>query len=132
MNPTERKSSCLMTNLSKKLSTKRIFTQKINIEPGQLGYVLGGKVPREVNQLEEKYQVEISLPDKGGSQIIMEGPVGMVFAARSDIEESLPCTTSFFIEKDIISLVIGRKRGTIRALQKEFNAKIDIKQTKSS
>lgn len=131
MNPTEPKSSSL-TNVSKQLGLPKkgaIFTQKINVEPNQMGYVLSSEMPRKVSHLKKMYQVEITLPvDKADSQIIIKGQVGMVFAARSDIEESVPCTTSFFIEKDFISLIIGCKRETIRTLAKEFNVKIDIKE----
>ena len=71
------------------------------IDPGEMDYVLG-KAMFNADRLKEMYDVEITLLFKGNSQIIisLEGLAEDVFAAKRDIEECMPLTARFFIEKD--------------------------------
>lgn len=57
-----------------------------------MGHVVG-KAMSNLSRIEDMYDVEITLPVKGRSysqQIIIEGLAEDVFAAKRDIEESIP------------------------------------------
>jgi len=56
----------------------------------------------------------------------MEGPAEMITAAKKDIEENLTCKTNFFIEKDCVGLVIGRKGEKIHAMEDKPNVRIKV------
>ena len=103
-----------------------LINEKMFIEPDNMGLVIGHN-GCSLNRLKEIYGVHVRLPIKGGSQIILEGPIEMVSAAKKDIEQNQMCKTSFFIEKDYISLVIGREGKAKGDLEDALNVRISIK-----
>jgi len=135
MSPTVEKSSARNIDVSYKPSVKKaiypnsIIKKEMSIDPDELGHVLG-KAMSNADRLKEMYEVEITLLFKGSSQIIisLEGLAEDVFAAKRDIEECIPLTTRFFIEKEYIATTIGRNGEKIQALEKYLNVKIRINQ----
>jgi len=96
------------------------------IEPEMMGLVAGRK-GSNLKRLREFYGVNIKLPPKGGSQIILEGPPKMILAAKKDIEENMSYKTNFSIEKDHTRLLIGPDGEKVQALEDELNVRIEIK-----
>lgn len=80
------------------------------IVPEMRSFVAGRK-GRNVKRLEKIYGIKIILLSKGGSPITIEGPAKLIVAAKKGIEQNLSSKTSsvFFIKKDYVCLVIGRK-----------------------
>jgi len=103
-----------------------VTKETMMIEPAMMGLVAGRK-GSNLKRLKEIYEVNISLPPKGGSQIILEGPAKMVSAVKKDIEENLSCNTSSPIEKDHTWLLIGPDGEKLQALQDEHNVRIEIR-----
>ena len=107
MSPTVEKSSARNIDVSYKPSAKKviypnsIIKKDMFIDTDEMDYVLG-KAMFNADRLKEMYDVEITLLFKGNSQIIisLEGLAEDVFAAKRDIEECMPLTARFFIEKD--------------------------------
>jgi len=91
-----------------KATQPSIIKETMVIEPDMMGQ-LAGHNGINLKQIKEIYGVNISLPPRGGSQIILEGTAKMISAAKKYIEENLLCRTSFFIEKHYVGLVVGRK-----------------------
>ena len=117
MNPVEEKSlSCNL--LLNQAST--IIEEEMNIEPNNIGRVIG-RNHSNVNRLKTTYKVGIILPPKGSSQIIIQGPAEMVFAAKKDIGDGLPSTTRFFIQKEYTDLIIGPYGREVQALSEEHD-----------
>jgi len=135
MSQTVEKSSTRNFDVSYKPSAKKaiypnsIIKKDMFIDPGEMDYVLG-KAIFNADRLKEMYDVEITLLFKGNSQIIisLEGLAEDVFAAKRDIEECMPLTTRFFIEKDYTGIAIGCKGENIQALEKNENVQISISQ----
>jgi len=105
-----------------------IITEQISIEPAKMDLV-SGEGMSNMDRLKDVYDVDITLLFKGSSLIIIciEGLAEMVFAAKRDIEESLPCTTTFYIEKGYTYRVVGREGKGTRNLEKEHNVQIGVR-----
>ena len=101
-----------------------IVKENMYIGPEHMGYVVGCKLSK-VNRLKKIYGVEITLRERGGSQIVIKGSADMVAAAKKDIEESLACET-FFVEKEFVAVIIGPKGERIKTLRIVHNVNIRI------
>lgn len=81
----------------------------MSIEPENIGKVVG-RNSSNVNRLQKKYDVKISFPAKGSSQIIsIEGLAENVSAAKTNIEQSLT-TATFLIKKEYKPWITRRTR----------------------
>jgi len=119
MNPTGK------TTLAPKNQTI-IIKEMMTIEPNKVRYVIGREYSN-LNRLKEVYGVDITLvPAIGGCQVIIEGPIDMVPAAKKDIKEGTPCTKSFYVERDYIRRIIGRREEDIRSLEKAHGVTISF------
>jgi len=90
-----------------------------------MGLVVGRNASN-LDRLRQKYGVKIVRPDWGNFHINKEGPAEMVSAAKKDIEDSLPRTINFVIEKKYIGLLIGTKGETITGLRRTNQVKINV------
>jgi len=99
--------------------------EEMTIEPDMVGFAAGRK-GCNLERLKKIYGVKITLPPKEGSQLIIEGPIEMVSAARKDIEQNLLCKTSFIIENKYLGLVMGQEGESIHAMEDALNVRIWI------
>lgn len=133
MNPTVEKSSARSIDVSYKSYSRKVIypnsvikeTMYIDLE--KMAHVVG-KAMSNVNRLAKLHDVEVTLPVKGSSpKIIIEGLAEDVFAAKRDIEESIPLTMSFFIDKYYTPVVIGPEGKNIKFISKAYNVEIGVR-----
>ena len=125
------KNNQTITTIPKKGKGKKVINpptivkEKMSVLPEMMG-LLVGRNASNLDRLRQKYGVKISRPDWGNFHINIEGPVEMVSVAKKDIEDSLPRTINFVIEKKHIGLVIGTKGETITDLRRTNQVKINV------
>jgi len=102
-----------------------IVKETTTIAPGNIR-LMAGRLGRNLKRTKEKYGVSISLPPRGDSQIILQGSVEMISAAKKDIEENLSNVTTFYIQKEYRWLVLGQEAKTVIALENFHQVDINI------
>lgn len=98
---------------------------KVTVPAEKMGHVIGSRMTNK-KRLEMEFGVRITLPDRGGSEIEIEGPSDQAFAAKKDILENLPVERTQPIEGRFIGAIIGTKGETIKGLRREFKVNINI------
>ena len=93
----------------------------------KIGFV-AGKQFANVNRLREAYGVKVSLPAKGGNEVVIKGTAEDVATAKKDIQESLPVTLTYQTEDYYIGFIVGHKGVVIRGLRKEYGVTVEINQ----
>ncbi len=96
---------------------------KVLVPADTIGFVIGYQFSN-IHRLESKYGVKVTLPPKGGSDILLTGPADGAAAAEADILDSLPCRLTHQVEKRYHGAIVGHQGNVINGLRKEYN--IDI------
>ena len=103
---------------------KRYVLVGVEVPLEKMGFVVG-KQFSNVRRLEERYHVQVIIPDKGCTVIKLKGPADRVDAARKDILDSMPeHQITHPVERRYIGYLIGNKGERIRGLSRRHHVKI--------
>jgi len=99
---------------------------KVLVPAETIGFVIGRQFSN-IKRLESEYAgVKVSLPARGGSDILLTGPADKVAAAEADILDNIPCTLTLEVEKRYHGAIVGHQGNVINGLRKEYNVSIDL------
>lgn len=98
---------------------------EVKVPAEKIGHVVG-KQFSNMNRLESEYGIKLTLPAKGGSDIMLTGPADRAAAAKEDILSRLPWTTDYPLEKGYHGAIMGPKGAIINGLRKKHNVIIDL------
>ena len=98
----------------------------MTIEPDKIGFVAGRK-GCNLKRIKDTYGVNIRLPPKGGSQIILEGS-SKIISAKKAIEDRISGKICFFIEREYRFLVAGQGGENVRSMREAHNVEITIQE----
>jgi len=96
---------------------------EVKVPAEKIGSVIG-KLFGNIKRLEKDYGVKVSLPVKGGSDILLSGPADKAALAKQDILDNLPWMTDYPLQKGQHGAIMGPKGDIINGLRKEHNVNI--------
>jgi len=104
---------------------ERHVAVKVIVRAEQMGHVIGRRHANR-ERLEQKYGVRISVPERGGKEILLKGPADRVEKARREIIDNLPCDLNYPLNRRFIRSLDGYGGEAIRNLSDDHNVSIEL------
>lgn len=104
--------------------------EKVVVPPEKMGFVVGRNFAN-VDRLEWNYEVKVSIPPKGGNEVLLRGTAENVTRAKNDIIDHIfPTTLIHPVKKNYLFAIEGHRGKVMNGLRKNFEVEIKIDKNK--